>query len=223
MKKTYVITLAIAAALTGCGGSGEDKTDMENASEGTTTAAGHAMDATKEAAGSLAEKAKEVAGAAVETTKEAAGSAVDATKEAAGAAVDKAKEMAGGAVDATKEAASAVAEKSKEVASGTVEAAKDAGAAATAAVASATGTAKSSVDASALYGTCAGCHGQKGELKALGTSPIIAGQPAADIVKKLKGYKDGSYGGAMKSVMTGQVASLSDADMEALAEMISKF
>ncbi len=78
-------------------------------------------------------------------------------------------------------------------------------------------------DAAAKYAACGGCHGQKGEMKALGTGPVIAGQSKEDIVKKLKGYKDGSYGGAQKAVMLGQVASLSDEDIEALADMISKF
>jgi len=43
-----------------------------------------------------------------------------------------------------------------------------------------------------------------------------------DIIKALKGYKDGSYGGAMKGVMKGQVAKLSDKDIEEIAEKISK-
>jgi cytochrome c-type protein NapB len=41
-----------------------------------------------------------------------------------------------------------------------------------------------------------------------------------DIVKALKGYKDGSYGGAMKGIMKGQVAKLSDADIESMASEI---
>jgi len=60
-------------------------------------------------------------------------------------------------------------------------------------------------------------------MKALGVSPVIAGQAKEDIATKLKGYKDGSFGGAMKSVMAGQVASLSDADIDSLADYISKF
>jgi len=41
-----------------------------------------------------------------------------------------------------------------------------------------------------------------------------------EIVAALKGYKDGSYGGPMKGMMKGQVASLSDADMAAIADSI---
>ncbi len=43
-----------------------------------------------------------------------------------------------------------------------------------------------------------------------------------EIVKALKGYKDGSYGGAMKGVMKGQVAKLSDKDIEEIAEAHGK-
>ncbi len=78
-------------------------------------------------------------------------------------------------------------------------------------------------DGAALFAKCAGCHGQDGKTKALGKSAQIAGMPAADIVKKLQGYKAGTlnqYG--MGGVMHGQAASLSDDDMKALADYISK-
>jgi cytochrome c-type protein NapB len=72
-----------------------------------------------------------------------------------------------------------------------------------------------------LYGAsiagCKGCHGASFEKKAMGKSKVVKDMSKADIVSALKGYKDGSYGGAMKGMMKGQVASLSDADMEAIA------
>jgi len=40
--------------------------------------------------------------------------------------------------------------------------------------------------------------------------------------KALTGYKDGSYGGAMKGVMKGQVAKLTDDDIKAIAEAVGK-
>ncbi len=67
---------------------------------------------------------------------------------------------------------------------------------------------------------CAGCHGQHFEKAAMGKSKIVKDMSKADILVALKGYKDGSYGGAMKGLMKGQVASLSDEDMKAIAEMI---
>ena len=76
-------------------------------------------------------------------------------------------------------------------------------------------------DAATNFAKCAGCHGQKAEKHALGKSKIIANLSKEDIVKALKGYKDGTYGGPMKGLMKGQVASLNDADIEALATHIS--
>jgi len=72
------------------------------------------------------------------------------------------------------------------------------------------------------YAKCAGCHGANGEKKALGKSKVIAEMSKADIVAALHGYKDGSYGGPMKGLMKGQVASLSDADITAISEKIGK-
>ena len=78
--------------------------------------------------------------------------------------------------------------------------------------------------ASTLYGAstaaCAGCHGQHFEKAAMGKSKIVKDMSKADILVALKGYKAGTYGGAMKALMKGQVAALSDADMKAIAEMI---
>jgi len=75
----------------------------------------------------------------------------------------------------------------------------------------------------ASFAACAGCHGQNGEKKALGKSAIIKGWDVAKTEAALKGYKDGSYGGAMKGVMAGQVARLSDADIADLAKKIAAF
>ncbi len=75
-------------------------------------------------------------------------------------------------------------------------------------------------DGAGLYKKCASCHGAKGEKKALGKSAPIAGWDVAKTTGALKGYKDGSYGAAMKGLMKGQVTSLSDADIDALATYI---
>jgi len=78
---------------------------------------------------------------------------------------------------------------------------------------------------SALYAAntaaCVGCHGAKFEKKAMGKSKIVQNMSKEDIIKALKGYKDGSYGGTMKGTMKGQVASLSDADITAIADSIA--
>ncbi len=68
---------------------------------------------------------------------------------------------------------------------------------------------------------CAGCHGKDFEKKALNVSKIVKDMSKEDIEKALKGYKDGSYGGAMKTVMKGQAAKLSDEDITAIATQIA--
>ena len=78
-------------------------------------------------------------------------------------------------------------------------------------------------DGAALYAKCAGCHGKDGKTKALGKSTPIAGLPADQIVKDLQGYKAGTLNkNGMGGVMKGQAAALSDDDMKALADYISK-
>ena len=69
---------------------------------------------------------------------------------------------------------------------------------------------------------CTGCHGADFGKAALGKSKIVKDMTKADIEKALKGYKDGSYGVAMKGLMKGQVAKLSDADIKAIAEKYGK-
>jgi len=72
-----------------------------------------------------------------------------------------------------------------------------------------------------LFASCTGCHGEMGNKKALNVSKVIAGFKIVDTTKALNGYKDGSYGGAMKGVMKAQVTRLDDKQIEALAQYIS--
>lgn len=76
-------------------------------------------------------------------------------------------------------------------------------------------------DGETLYKKCSACHGLKAEKKALGKSQIIQGWEVDKIKNALIGYKDGTYGAAMKGIMKGQVGSLSDGDIEALATYIN--
>jgi len=77
-------------------------------------------------------------------------------------------------------------------------------------------------DGAALFAKCAGCHGQKGEKAALGKSAVIAGQDAAKTAEQLKGYKAGTLNQHnMGALMKGQVASMSDADIQAVSEYIA--
>ena len=74
-----------------------------------------------------------------------------------------------------------------------------------------------------LFKKCAGCHGATAEKSALGKSKIIKGWKPSKIIHAINGYKDGSYGGAMKGLMKSQVSSLSDKDIKSIATLISKF
>jgi len=68
---------------------------------------------------------------------------------------------------------------------------------------------------------CVGCHGADFEKKALNVSKIVKDMNKADIITALNGYKDGSYGGAMKGVMKGQVTKLTAEDIESIATQIA--
>jgi cytochrome c553 len=158
-------------------------------------------------------KAEVATPAKTETVSEKATKAVEATKEAANAALEKAKvtvaDTATKAVEATKEVATAAAEKTAEVAKNAKEAVAKAVAPATSA-------------APASYSKCAGCHGKDGKMKALGKSEIIAGQAKADLVKKIGEYKAGTRNAnGMGTLMKGQVAGLTDADIDAIATYVS--
>ena len=68
---------------------------------------------------------------------------------------------------------------------------------------------------------CAGCHGADFEKAALGKSKIVKDMSQAEIETALNGYKDGSYGGAMKAMMAGQVAKLTKEDIAEIAASIA--
>ncbi len=77
-------------------------------------------------------------------------------------------------------------------------------------------------DGAATYAKCAGCHGANGEKAALGKSAIIAGQDAAKTVEQINGYKAGTLNQhGMGALMKGQVASLDDAAIKAVADHIA--
>lgn len=73
-----------------------------------------------------------------------------------------------------------------------------------------------------LYSRCMGCHGAKGEKKALGKSNIIKNVRPAVLVKRMKGYLNGTYGGPLRGVCKGQMVRLSEPDMKAIAAYIGK-
>lgn len=68
---------------------------------------------------------------------------------------------------------------------------------------------------------CLACHGQNWSRPALGKSKIVSNMSRQNILRALKGYKKGTYGGPLKGVMKGQVARYTDAELEMIANTIS--
>ncbi len=197
MKKRVVISAAVAALMlfSGC-----EKKESESVRHEAEPAA---------KSQTVQEAVKPAEGAVVEE------SGAKAEEAAEGAMAEKEESLVAQKVG---EAAEEVEQKASEIAESVKDSAEEAASVVVAAVSKPAG-----VDAEALYKSkCAGCHGAKGEKYALGKSNIIAGQPEEELLKKLDGYKNGTYGGAMKSIMASQVTSLDDEQKRALAEYISK-
>ncbi|NOZ90713.1 MAG: c-type cytochrome [Epsilonproteobacteria bacterium] len=220
MKNLTLLSVVTASLLLiGCGQEKSAETKVETtkteaaapAHETVAQKAEKAVEATKEAASAAAEKTAQVAKEAKEAVTAKAAEATEAAKEVVTKKAEK-------AVEATKEAASAVAEKTAKVAEDAKETATKAVEATKEAVAPKTETAA----APAAFGKCAGCHGKNGKMKALGKSEVIAGQSKDDLVKKIGEYKAGTRNVAgMGALMKGQVAGLSDADIDAIATYVS--
>ena len=137
---------------------------------------------------------------AKETTKEVLVNVVEETKTAASS-------VEAAAATAVTEATTAIEEKTQEVVANVEQAIVPA--------------INDGLDGELLFKSCASCHGLKAEKEALGKSQVIAGWNKEKTIQALNGYKDGSYGGVMKNIMKGQVATKTDAEIEALATFIS--
>ncbi len=84
------------------------------------------------------------------------------------------------------------------------------------------GLAFAAADGAAIYKACAGCHGADGSKKTAEAAPL-KGQNSDEVLKKLHGYADGSYGGKQKAMMTNIVKKHSDEDLKAVADYIGTF
>ncbi len=80
-------------------------------------------------------------------------------------------------------------------------------------------------DAPAVFKKCVACHGADAKKVAPGSKGDvkIAGMAKDELLKKLKGYKAKTEdNGGAKAIMYGQMAGVSDEDIESLADYISK-
>lgn len=79
-----------------------------------------------------------------------------------------------------------------------------------------------------IYKKCAACHGLQGDKVAPGTKGniTIGGMSKERLIEQLKGYRAGTAdNGGAKAIMYANMKNfkLTDADIEAVAEYISKF
>lgn len=73
-----------------------------------------------------------------------------------------------------------------------------------------------------LYQQCIGCHGNKGQTKALGKATPIGGQYVNTLITKLKDYADGKRNvNGMGALMKGQVESLTLSEMKKVSTYIN--
>ncbi len=198
MKK-IALSVAVAAmvVMSGCGDKKSESVQHETSAPAAKTET--------HAAAQPAEKKVEAAVSAPAEQKAKVAEEKPAAKEAT-----PAEEAAAGVKEEAHEQAKAIVDR---VASGEAEAEEH--------VTTKAEEAKTQIDVTTLYTKCAGCHGMKGEKHALGKSNVIAGQSREELVKKMKGYQAGTYGGPMKGLMNGQVKGLSDDEIDALAGYIS--
>lgn len=82
------------------------------------------------------------------------------------------------------------------------------------------GVGVSTLSAEISVGKCFGCHGKAWDKKALGKSKIVSEMTQKEIEEAMLGYKDGSYGGAMKGLMKGQLSRFDEAQIKEMAMLI---
>ena len=80
-------------------------------------------------------------------------------------------------------------------------------------------------DGEAVYKKCIACHGQKADTVYLGKVPALNTFDKDYIVSNMKAYKEGTVEGgkgkfAMGAVMKAQMATVSEEDMNAVADYI---
>ena len=227
MRKILLSSVVAIALLTGCG---EDKKVVETKVEEVSKAVETKVE---EVAKAVETKVEEVAKVVETKTPEA--KLVEQVKESTSTVATKiaeeSKKVAALGTDAVKSVTEKVAAKTEEVTKEVVAKATETkdkiedsmnNIVATKTEAKAD-TASLAEKGKGLYLKCAGCHGANAEKPALGKSQVIKGWDASKIAASLKGYKDGSYGGVMKGVMKGQVANLSDEEINALGAYIASF
>ena len=79
-------------------------------------------------------------------------------------------------------------------------------------------------DGAALYTSklCNTCHGADGKSPIMPTYPKLAGQNAAYAAQQIKDIRDGNRTNGMSAAMKAMVATLTDDEIEAIADWLSQ-
>lgn len=79
-------------------------------------------------------------------------------------------------------------------------------------------------DGKALFGQrlCITCHGPEGKAPIQGSYPKLAGQNKDYLIQQFKDIKSGTRNNAQTAAMKGIVQSVSDEDVEAIADYLSQ-
>jgi len=215
MKNITVFSLVAAALLfAACGEKTKEaaNTVTEAVKEDTSSLEKLTKQAVIDAAETAKAKAAEMAKVAKEEADKLAAAAAEKAAEMKAAAEAKAVEMAEAAKVEAEKLVKEAAEKAAEVKAATEAKAAEITTAVTEAVSS----------SPSAYAKCKGCHGVDGKMKALGKSAVIAGQDKAAIIASMNAYKAGTKDVAgMGSLMRAQAMSMSDEDIEAVADYLS--
>lgn len=67
---------------------------------------------------------------------------------------------------------------------------------------------------------CVGCHGSDFQRQAMGQSKVVAEMSREDIITALHGYRDGTYGGKLKGLMTQVLVNLNDTEINEIVDTI---
>jgi len=73
-----------------------------------------------------------------------------------------------------------------------------------------------------LEKTCIACHGKEGKKPLMADYPKVAGQNAAYMEKQMLDIKSGARANGNSAAMKGVMAIVSDAEIKAIAEYLSK-
>ncbi|MDR0761907.1 MAG: c-type cytochrome [Campylobacteraceae bacterium] len=216
MRRAIIGITAAVLVLSGCGSSEKSSSntleEINKTHQDIVSSVGEKTSKAIEKAGEISQKVEEVGDDIAQKAAEAKEAAKKALQEAANASKD--------ILQKANETLSDISEKADKIineSASTVEAAKQKADNIAKAVAA---PLTNSDKGKKLFMTCIPCHGTKAEKSAVNKSQIINKWSREQILKALKGYKDGTYGGAFKAQMVPTAKRLSDSDMEELAAYI---